>query len=187
MDFVFVSGNLALDLLGTLKWRRTRPEEGLSTPGDAGRWAVAAGVLTALPPVDTADFEQLHGVRESIYRLVEAARNRTALPGSDLRELNAAANRPLPTLTMTVDGVRRDGPLGAVTAEVARAAIAFLAEMRDADPPRVRECERPECTRVFIDRSRAGTRSWCGMAECGNRVKAREYRARKSGSRSTAG
>ncbi|MFD0523312.1 CGNR zinc finger domain-containing protein [Paractinoplanes durhamensis] len=45
---------------------------------------------------------------------------------------------------------------------------------------RLRECERPACTRVFLDRSRAGTRSWCGMAECGNRVKAREYRARKA-------
>lgn len=180
MEFVFVSGNLALDLLGTLKWRRTRPEEGLSTPDDAARWALAAGILTEPPPVDVTAFDQLIAVRESIYRLVEAARNRTANPGPDLHELNAAANRPLPALTLTAEGARRTGPLGAVTAEVARAAITFLDEIHDQDNSRVRECERPECTRVFIDRSRAGTRTWCGMAECGNRAKAREYRARKA-------
>ncbi|MFI1993481.1 CGNR zinc finger domain-containing protein [Actinoplanes sp. NPDC020271] len=180
MDFVFVSGNLALDLLGTLKWRRTHPEEGLTTPGDAARWALAAGVLTQPPSPDGSEFEQLIAVRESIYRLVEAARNRTAWPGPDLRELNAAANRPLPMLALAAGGAHRTGPLGAVTAEVARAAIALLDEWQQSTPPRVRECERPECTRVFIDRSRAGTRNWCGMAECGNRVKAREYRARKA-------
>ncbi|GAA2874053.1 hypothetical protein Acy02nite_31990 [Actinoplanes cyaneus] len=180
MDFVFVSGNLALDLLGTLKWRRTRPEEGLATPEDAARWALAAGVLTEPPPLDVTEFDQLIAVRESIYGLVEAARNRTAPHGSDLRMLNTAANQPLPALALTAEGARRTGPLGAVTAEVARAAVAFLDELQKPTPPRVRECERPECTRVFIDRSRAGTRSWCGMAECGNRVKAREYRARRA-------
>ncbi|WP_436534751.1 CGNR zinc finger domain-containing protein [Actinoplanes sp. HUAS TT8] len=180
MDFVFVSGNLALDLLGTLKWRRTRPEEGLSAPGDAARWALAAGVLTEPPPPDETEFDQLLGVRESVYRLVEAARQGTLPADADLLAVNDAANRPLPSLDLTARGARRTGPLGTVTTEVARAAIAFLDEMHTPTPPRVRECERPECTRVFIDRSRAGTRSWCGMAECGNRVKAREYRARKA-------
>ncbi|WP_256862954.1 CGNR zinc finger domain-containing protein [Microbispora sp. GKU 823] len=48
-------------------------------------------------------------------------------------------------------------------------------------PVRVRECARPECTRLFVDRSRGGTRHWCGMEECGNRVKAANYRYRKKG------
>ncbi|BCY08521.1 ABATE domain-containing protein [Actinoplanes sp. L3-i22] len=180
MEFVFVSGNLALDLLGTLKWRRTRPEEGLLTPAEAGRWAVDAGLLSQAPPGDADDFARLIAVREAIYRLVEAARTGADGPGSDLGILNAAANRPLPALTLTAHGAHRAGTLDAVTAEVARSAISFLDEMRKPTPLRVRECERPECTRVFVDRSRAGTRSWCGMAECGNRVKAREYRARKA-------
>ncbi|MBF8191464.1 CGNR zinc finger domain-containing protein [Nonomuraea sp. K274] len=45
---------------------------------------------------------------------------------------------------------------------------------------RVRECARPECTRIFVDRSRGGKRQWCGMEECGNRIKAANYRSRKS-------
>jgi predicted RNA-binding Zn ribbon-like protein len=52
--------------------------------------------------------------------------------------------------------------------------------------PVERECERPACTRLFVDRSRGGTRAWCGMAECGNRVKAADYRARKAAARRPA-
>ncbi|MGI5425384.1 CGNR zinc finger domain-containing protein [Streptomyces sp. CA-179760] len=51
-----------------------------------------------------------------------------------------------------------------------------------ADPhARLKECGRPGCTRVYLDRSRGGRRAWCGMEECGNRVKAAAYRARRRG------
>ncbi|MFC3987030.1 CGNR zinc finger domain-containing protein [Actinoplanes siamensis] len=45
---------------------------------------------------------------------------------------------------------------------------------------RERRIRPGQCTRLFIDRSRGGTRTWCGMAECGNRIKARQCRARKA-------
>ncbi|WP_236051610.1 CGNR zinc finger domain-containing protein [Nonomuraea cypriaca] len=59
----------------------------------------------------------------------------------------------------------------------ARSAAELLSEMGES---RVRECARPECTRIFVDRSRGGKRQWCGMEECGNRIKAANYRSRKS-------
>jgi predicted RNA-binding Zn ribbon-like protein len=71
----------------------------------------------------------------------------------------------------------RVGDIAAAAAEVARAAIALLAGL---DRLSIRECGRPDCTRIFIDRSRGGNRQWCGMEECGNRVKAANYRSRKS-------
>ncbi|GAA2338493.1 CGNR zinc finger domain-containing protein [Dactylosporangium salmoneum] len=43
----------------------------------------------------------------------------------------------------------------------------------------MRECAEEACTRLFVDRSRAGNRAWCGMEECGNKAKARSYRARR--------
>nr|WP_281353719.1 CGNR zinc finger domain-containing protein [Phytoactinopolyspora mesophila] len=42
----------------------------------------------------------------------------------------------------------------------------------------LKECGRAGCTRVYLDRSRGARRTWCGMDECGNRVKAAAYRAR---------
>jgi predicted RNA-binding Zn ribbon-like protein len=42
----------------------------------------------------------------------------------------------------------------------------------------VKACEGPECTLLFIDRTRVGARRWCTMAVCGNRAKQAAYRER---------
>jgi predicted RNA-binding Zn ribbon-like protein len=47
------------------------------------------------------------------------------------------------------------------------------------DRAQLRECVNPRCTRLFIDTSRAGTRRWCGMTECGNKAKVAAFRARR--------
>lgn len=179
MTFVFVSGDLALDFAGTLKWRRSAPEELLATPADAARWAVEAGVLSAAPPVSTADFEALLALREQVYRLAAATAERRSWPARDLRALNAAAAGPLPVRSLTGGGVRRAGGAAELGAAVAVAAVELLGTAGAAGI--VRECAFSECTRLFVDRSRAGNRAWCGMEECGNRVKAAAYRARRAG------
>ncbi|GIH59692.1 CGNR zinc finger domain-containing protein [Microbispora siamensis] len=186
MDFVFVGGNLALDFAGTLKWRRTHPEELLRTPGDLARWSVEAGVLTREPSLDGEDLRTLLGLREAVYRLVAAALDGRPWPGEDLGVLNRAASAAPPRLTLGPGGLARDGGAAEIGAEVARSAATLLAGMSPAAASatvsvRVRECARPECTRLFVDRSRGGTRHWCGMEECGNRVKAANYRYRKKG------
>jgi predicted RNA-binding Zn ribbon-like protein len=42
----------------------------------------------------------------------------------------------------------------------------------------VKACEGPECTLLFIDRTRGRARRWCTMAVCGNRAKQAAYRGR---------
>jgi predicted RNA-binding Zn ribbon-like protein len=46
---------------------------------------------------------------------------------------------------------------------------------------RLRICEGPNCSWVFLDVSKAGRRRWCDMAVCGNSAKARRFyqRARR--------
>ncbi|MDG6101558.1 ABATE domain-containing protein [Dactylosporangium aurantiacum] len=176
MTFVFVSGDLALDFAGTRKWRRSAPEELLVTPADAARWAVEAGVLSAAPPVSTVDFEALVSLREQVYRLAAATAEGRSWPARDLRALNAAAAGPLPVRSLTGGGVRRTGGATELGTAVAVAAVELLGTASV-----IRECAFDECTRLFVDRSRAGNRAWCGMEECGNRVKAAAYRARRAG------
>lgn len=183
MDFVFVGGNLALDLLGTLKWRRSAPEEFLRTPDDAARWAVEAGVVTVPPRLTPADLEAVRALRETVYRLVSSALAGDATAPADLAAVNAAAAMPRTESVLTGGDVRRTGTGASIAAEVAVAAIGLLGDVHAGRETRLRECERPACTRVFLDRSRGRTRAWCGMAECGNRVKAAEYRARKAAGR----
>jgi predicted RNA-binding Zn ribbon-like protein len=38
-----------------------------------------------------------------------------------------------------------------------------------------------QCSWLFVDRSRNGSRRWCSMGECGAQVKMRRYRAARRG------
>ena len=42
----------------------------------------------------------------------------------------------------------------------------------------VKACEGPECTLLFVDRTRGRGRRWCSMAVCGNRAKQAAHRKR---------
>ncbi|TQS31244.1 CGNR zinc finger domain-containing protein [Microbispora sp. KK1-11] len=78
-------------------------------------------------------------------------------------------------------GPRRGGLVVVVPVEQIGPDVGPAGVSAGVSSARVRECARPECTRLFVDRSRGGTRHWCGMEECGNRVKAANYRSRKKG------
>lgn len=44
---------------------------------------------------------------------------------------------------------------------------------------RVRACDNPECRWLFFDTSKNHTRRWCDMKVCGNRMKARRFKAQR--------
>jgi len=46
---------------------------------------------------------------------------------------------------------------------------------------RVRACENPDCRLLFLDTSKNHTRRWCDMRLCGNRMKARRFKAQRRG------
>jgi predicted RNA-binding Zn ribbon-like protein len=172
---MFVSGNLALDLAGTLKWRRDTPEELLATPGDLDRWLVDAGLLDTPPGADDHDLRTARRLREAAYTLVTARTGHRALPADALAVANDRAAVPPTRVALTPGGLRRSGPVGAALSDVARALLTLLA---DPDAP-VKECAKPACTRLYLDRSRGARRTWCGMQECGSQAKMAAYRARR--------
>jgi predicted RNA-binding Zn ribbon-like protein len=43
----------------------------------------------------------------------------------------------------------------------------------------VRACENPDCRLLFLDTSKNHTRRWCDMRLCGNRMKARRFKAQR--------
>lgn len=71
--------------------------------------------------------------------------------------------------------IRRTGTAAQGLAAVAREAVEILG---GPDAALLRECGRPECTQVYLDRSRGHRREWCAMRTCGNRVKVSAYRSR---------
>lgn len=177
-EFVFVSGRHALDFAGTMLWRRTARTELLQEPADLQRWAREAGVLDDMETPSPADVNTAREVREAIYRVVSAAVFGADRPSThDVDALNALARQPLPLIALTPGGgTSSSGTFAQVASLLARDAIELLGS---ADRAKVKECTNPDCTRLFVDHSRGASRRWCGMAECGNRAKAADYRRRK--------
>jgi predicted RNA-binding Zn ribbon-like protein len=172
---VFVSGRVSLDLAGTLKWRRGEYEELLPHGRSVAEWIVQAGLLTHTPEVDDAGVREIRRLREFVYAATRVEPERQV----ETAELQALADPPPVRSVLTPAGVlERQGDLTAVLSTVARDAVELIGS---PDLDRVRECGRPECTRLFVDDSRGKPRRWCGMAECGNRMKAAEYRRRQRG------
>lgn len=179
MTFAYVSGHAGLDLVGTLKWRRrVEPEEQLITPSALAAWAAGAGLSDDRLAVSELELDRARGVRESLYRAVTAQRASICIATADRQLLNAtAAHDPIGLSIDTAVRVRRQVTVARLLTTVVRDTFELIAGETFA---RVRECEEPDCTRLFADSSRVGNRRWCGMAECGNRAKVQAFRERRA-------
>jgi predicted RNA-binding Zn ribbon-like protein len=177
--FKFRGGHPALDLAATLAARRkSTPRELLATPADLGRWLVASGLATEIPPASATELEVARELREAIYRLAIARSKRRRLPEPDRALLNHWAAQPPPPLRLEQGGARQvvagAGPLLAL---VARGAVDLLG---GAAGERIRGCSGDGCSLLFVDTSRSGGRKWCSMAACGNRAKVARFRQGES-------
>jgi len=52
--------------------------------------------------------------------------------------------------------------------------------MSDGTWRRLKACRSDTCRFAFIDNARNQSRQWCSMQVCGNREKARAFRARRA-------
>ncbi|MBB4981020.1 MULTISPECIES: CGNR zinc finger domain-containing protein [Streptomyces] len=177
MNHAFPCGTLCLDFVGTLRARRNaEPLEKLATPGLLDDWFMESGMLDLVPGASEADVVIAVQLREAIYDLVAARLDGRALPVEAVAELNLQASGLPVTLRLGPEGVMKTGSVSQGLAALAREAVQLLGGDEAA---LLRECSRPECTQVYLDRSRGHRREWCAMRTCGNRVKAANYRARQ--------
>ncbi|OIJ68119.1 CGNR zinc finger domain-containing protein [Streptomyces mangrovisoli] len=176
LDHVFLCGNPALDLAATLRARRTLRFEMFVSPDRLDAWYLGSGVVDAVTPCGASDVTEAKALREAVYALVSERLAAEPYDRGALATVNAAARRPSAAPQLTAAGRWTDATPREALAAVARQAVELLS---GPDVPLMKECANPECTRVFIDRSRGTRRQWCGMESCGNRLKAAAYRARK--------
>jgi len=158
---------------------------GVDEWGDAGeyaRWLAARGFAGAAAGVGEADRARAIELRETLRALAYRHHDDPSDVPADapaLAVLDAAAGRA-PLRVSFADGAPvhvavGDGPddaLALVAGVVAEA-------MADGTWSRMKACPGPHCGWVFYDGSRNRSRQWCSMQLCGNRVKGREFRARR--------
>jgi predicted RNA-binding Zn ribbon-like protein len=180
--FVLVGGCPSLDLVATLGRRHATPVERIPDAAALARWFVAAGLLPTAPPVNEAHLVQARQLREAINSLVRSVMSASPVSGEPLAIVNGHAVRPdLPPQL----GVENGRPIlttppgadvPAALAAIARDAVRLLGGPQAA---RIKECEHPDCSLLFVDETQSGRRRWCSMGRCGNRVKTAGYRARR--------
>ncbi|MFD8083553.1 CGNR zinc finger domain-containing protein [Kitasatospora sp. NPDC059722] len=175
----FPCGTLPLDFVGTYRARRNEvPVEKLAAPGQLDAWFVESGMFDTVPGADATDLDIAVDLREAVYALVASRLDGQPMPTRAIAEVNRhAAGLPV-TLRLHPSGATRTGSVAQGLAALAREAVEILG---GDDAALLRECARPECTQVYLDRSRGYRREWCAMRTCGNRVKAATYRARQHG------
>ncbi|MER6563455.1 CGNR zinc finger domain-containing protein [Streptomyces sp. NPDC001027] len=176
LDHVFVCGHPVLDFAATLRARRSTRFEMFATPERLDAWYLESGLVDVIPPADEDDVREAIVLREAVYRLITNRRLREDFDRGALAVVNAEARKAPATPQLTLAGRHTDATPGQALATVARLAVELLS---GPDVPLMKECGNPECTRVYIDRSRGMRRQWCGMDSCGNKIKAAAYRARK--------
>ncbi|MEU9831369.1 CGNR zinc finger domain-containing protein [Streptosporangium sp. NPDC048047] len=120
MEFTFVSGDLGLDLAGTVGRRRGERVDLLATPADLARWTVAAGLLDTPPDTDDDDLARAKALREAIYRLASAARTGSPSDATPLGTGSPSATATLGTgspsaITSREAGSPSAAPLGAAS------------------------------------------------------------------------
>lgn len=153
--------------------------EELATPAAARAWLREHG-LPDVPRLDAPRLERLTELRETLRRLLLANNGDTG-NGADaaLERLRAEAARV--PLQVRFDGESRSAlvPGGAGIDAVIGELIGIVHEaMADGTWRRLKACRSETCEWAFYDRSRNRSGTWCSMAVCGNREKARSYRHR---------
>ena len=196
--FDLSGGRLCLDLVNTVGGMRgVRPKERLDAYADLVEFARQTGGLDDArarrllaearrrPGEAEAVLRGAKALREVLYRIFLARARGEPAADADLERLSLALGAALAHRRLARrgdafelswdDAPALDAPLWPAVASAAE----LLASPDEAG--RVRVCgmfDDAECSWLFVDESRAGTRRWCSMQDCGNRAKARRHQHR---------
>src|ERR1700719_5210968 len=197
--FLFVGNHLALDFLNTRLVLAEGVKELLPDVDALARWLVAAGLLTRQKgktlaknwggtPQAAVLLRELLKFRERLRAVVVRQEAGFSASHAFIAELNLHLKQHPGVIALQ----RKGEALGLETAfeleqpnDVwAPIAIAVAELLSEVSPVRLRKCEA--CIAHFLDTSKKGSRRWCSMNICGNKIKVAAYQQRqRSGRKST--
>jgi predicted RNA-binding Zn ribbon-like protein len=183
MDYLFLSGVLALDLVNTEVVVRGKRYDLLATPEDVAVWWYQA--LTHHPEAEQVRantdtviwsaqlLERIKWVRAAIRTLCTNLVERQSWNVEALTTLNTILAMGYPVLEATsgqemiaVYRPRDDGQ-GAVLLPIALSALHLFTQ---TEHHRLHHCKNERCILFFYDTTKSATRQWCSLA-CMNRAR----------------
>jgi predicted RNA-binding Zn ribbon-like protein len=192
--FLFVGNLRVLDFLNTKPILEGKPTELLSNTTALERWLVASGIVTSPKtramvrgwrdsPAAESFLEKLRAFRERLRATVIRQQAGLVVGNAFVSEINlllrehpsrVALHRNAKKLESVIVFEPQE-PEG-VWAPIAAAAAELLS---DIPASRIRKCESESCVVHFYDISKKGSRRWCSMNICGNRLKVAAYQRRR--------
>lgn len=152
-------------------------EDGIATPTALASWLSEHRLFGTGSRATMADVERATGVREAL-RAHLLANDGAPLPADAVAVLERQAGRSRVRLGFGADGARLGAEARGVDGALGGVLVAVATAMADGSWSRLKVCRAADCRWAFVDRSRNSSRHWCAMGVCGNRQKARTYRAR---------
>lgn len=176
------TGAVSLDLAYTGALGDPEPRETLPDAAALGAWL--SEHLAPVSEPGERDVADARTLRQAIGDIASAIADGRDPAPRDVDVLNLYAATP--DLPPALDGGSRQAGRA-----LARPAQALASAARDAvavfgaGSERIHRCSADDCTVLYLDRTRSGTRRWCSMRRCGNRAKVRAHRARQLRERRT--
>jgi predicted RNA-binding Zn ribbon-like protein len=160
-------------------------EEGTDTFGagdEAAAWLAKHRLPGPRGDVAEEDRERLRAVREALREMLLANNAGEPPPAAALEELNRQSSEAAIGLRFDADGSALVTQCEGADSTIAKLLAIAHESMRERTWQRLKVCAADDCLWAFYDRSRNHSATWCEMAECGNRAKARAYRERQRSS-----
>jgi len=197
--FLFVGNHFALDFLNTRPVLAEGPKELLPDVDALVRWLVASGLLTG--PKGRTLARKWNGTTQSVLCLRALLEFRERLRATVIRqeagfsvsdafidELNSLLKQHPNVIALQRKGKKLDLETSFKPEKPndvwAPIAIAVADLLSDVSPGRLRKCEG--CVVHFLDTSKKGSRRWCSMNICGNKIKVAAYQKRRRTARKKA-
>ena len=156
------------------------PEE-LTDPNTLKGWLVAKGLLDGSQEVEASDLRHAVALREAIRSVIGANSSLPVYPVA-IATLNGAATASGLRMRFGADGRPRLEPaVSGVVGAMGRIVATLYSAMEEESWTRLKLCGSQTCRWAFYDRSKNHSSRWCTMASCGNREKARRFRAHSAG------
>ncbi len=189
-----IGGDAALDFVNTVTGRDQSPRDWLDSYPRLLKWAAFVDllpkrVLRALakkaekePAAAAIALARAKVLREALFELVTRIVSRRAPTKSGLALLREHWIAGIKAHELRFDDGRVlvDLRNDALDFDLIASMVAYRMVQKVLPLPmdRLRICQGPNCSWIFIDSSKAGRRRWCDMAVCGNAAKSRRFHAR---------
>lgn len=156
----------------------------LADPADARSWLVDNDLLAPSAELRGADLALAVDVREALRTLLVHNSGGPAPTPEQLASLQRIADEAQVRTAVAPDGRVLLSTAGDdLCGRLAGLLLAIRDAQRDGSWSLLKACGNDECQWAFYDMSRNHGGTWCDMASCGNKLKNREFRARRARAR----